>query len=516
MESQQARRRRSFRWSGQLHATAAALALVAACARSTSHTNDRESSGTSGSGGVGHAGGREGGAGTPASGAGRGGSAGDDPGQGGEDPGGAPGQGGSLTAGNAGRPPVAGSSGNGGTAGGGQSGAGGGVPLPLPEGCEPRRSTESETTCSLGVFCGADPNLIDCSRMASGRWKCTCELENNARIYEIEGAPGLASCAVAAGLCSLDELELGDETCTERNDASDENACSMALACERPISVDFAPGVDAWLMEYGGAQCVREASGHPFDCSCDDEEMPRPFGLLAESGVGACRPLIEFCMSGVQPTFDGERTCIDTEASAGDGSCRLSQSCATPMRLTDDVSLASVVRRGASCDQTDPMSANCHCSRQTDAPADEAIAWEIFDFEVEGSVDAATCASAVLNCNDDAVIEPSGDVACQPTGQNAGADFCTADLDCLQAATVDGRAIVGKGRLGVYCRQATTEEPWFCSCASNQDSTIYELGLPQSTGWQACTEAPARCLEQMSVVIGPYGEYMPPPDPLPE
>jgi hypothetical protein len=522
MEPKQGNESRWFRASRRIHAAALVLVLVAACARSKSHPHGPSGAAGAGagSGGVGQTGGRGGGAGA-ASGAGRDGSAGDEPGQGGDDHGGAPGQGGSETAGSAGHPVAGASANSGGGHVGGQSGSGGlgggggQAPLPLPEGCEPRMRTEGEAGCSLGVFCGADPNLIDCQRIASGRWQCTCELENNARVYEIDGAPGLASCAVAAGLCSLDELDLGEETCTERSDTSDENYCAMEVACERPIAVDFAPDVDAWLMEYRTAECLREGSSHPFECSCDHDEALREFGLLAETGELACRPLIDFCRTAVQPTFDGENVCFDTEASSSDGSCVLSQACVTPMRLTDDVSLASVVRRAATCDEAESTSTYCYCSKQTDTLPNEVIGWETFSFDVAAGFESGMCGSAVLNCSDDAVIELEGDVDCQPTSQNAGDGFCTADLDCRQAARVDGRAIVGRGRLGVYCRQAVTGAPWFCSCASDDESTILELGVPQSTGWQACTEAPTRCLEQMSVVIGPYGEYVAPPDPLP-
>jgi hypothetical protein len=185
------------------------------------------------------------------------------------------------------------------------------------------------------------------------------------------------------------------------------------------------------------------------------------------------------------------------------------------MRLTDDVSLASVARRAAYCDAADSTSTDCYCTKHTDTLPDEVLVWETFAFDVEAGFDAGMCASAALNCNDDAVIELEGEASCQPTGQIAGDDYCTVDLDCRQAASVDGRAIVGRGRLGVYCRQAAPGEPWFCSCASDDESTIFELGVPQATGWQTCTDAPVRCLEQMAVVIGPYGDYVPPPDPLP-
>jgi hypothetical protein len=59
-------------------------------------------------------------------------------------------------------------------------------------------------------------------------------------------------------------------------------------------------------------------------------------------------------------------------------------------------------------------------------------------------------------------------------------------------------------------------QPWRCSCASDQDTTVFELGAPSSSSFDVCGLAPAACLERMSVYIGPYGDYVSPPDPLGE
>lgn len=486
-------------------------ALLVACGRSTSPDGDGRLPGSGGSevGGASgaSAGGRSGGS------APEGGEAGsEDGGRGGGNPGGAAGKGASGQTGLGGGSSVGGASTGaaaGQTAGtnasSGTGGVGGEMPLLLPEGCEPRAQSEDADKCSLGVFCGVEPNLTDCVRLSPDVWQCSCQLANNDRIYEIEGAPGIQACAVAAGLCSVDELELGDETCTESSSTSGLDECALELSCGTPITVDFAPNVRASLMEYGSGACGRGNGTVPFECSCEHDGGYHDYGLLAGSGTVACRPLVDFCMTEVEPNFDEPTVCFERYAESSSGACDLLWDCATPMRLTDEVSLAKVDPRYSNCTLEGPSSSSCYCSTRDTS----------FAFDVDAEPVADVCASSILNCDEGVSIQPLGQPDCQATSQTAGVDFCDADLSCAQPATVDGREIVSNGRLLVYCVQTAAAEPWWCSCASNQDSTIFEFGAPASDAWDVCSAAPAGCLERMAVFIGPYGEFMPPPYPVP-
>jgi hypothetical protein len=203
--------------------------------------------------------------------------------------------------------------------------------LPLPEGCEARGRTEEENSCSIGVFCGAVPNLANCTKLSGDTWQCSCELANNDRTYEITGAPGIQACAVAAGLCSEDELELGEEVCTERRRSSNIDACDLELTCEKVISVTFAPGVAASLVDYGNGECARTGSTQPFECVCEHGGVIRDYGLLAEDGAIACRPLVDFCRQDIEPVFDEPTVCIERDASSSSELCELHWTCAKPM-----------------------------------------------------------------------------------------------------------------------------------------------------------------------------------------
>jgi hypothetical protein len=269
--------------------------------------------------------------------------------------------------------------------------------------------------------------------------------------------------------------------------------------------VGFAPGVQASLVRYGEAACSRNEAGLPFYCNCETSDDYVEYGALAETGENACRPLVDFCMAGSEPAFEGPAECFDTQRSSDSSSCTLSQICATPMRLTDDVRLAELAWRTSICD-TLSSGSQCNCSALDGLSS--------FDFNVSAVPSANTCTLALANCDEDADIRPIGEPDCHPTSESAGPDWCEANLACPQEATVNGRNIVANGRLLVNCARVQAGQPWRCSCASNQDTTVFELGAPSTSSRDVCGLAPAACLERMSVYVGPYGPFVPPPDPL--
>jgi hypothetical protein len=306
-----------------------------------------------------------------------------------------------------------------------------------------------------------------------------------------------------AEVCSVTAPE-SDPACNARFETSDTNSCELDEACERSVDVTEVPGAEAWLMEYGSAYCGRSDSGVPFECSCVVGDVGASYGLLSESGDGACQPFLDFCRSGETPTYDGATECVDTSAEESVYGCLLNQACATPMRLTDEVRLARVESWWSRCDPM-PAGSRCYCSDESKG----------FEFDVTANAISPTCASAMLNCTDYETVERRGSVECQPSSQTAGLDYCNADLWCSQPASVNGRELVARGPMMVLCRQRMAGQPWWCSCASNEDSEIFELGTPSATGWDACTAAIGHCEEVLPFFIGPSGGAVYPPDPLP-
>jgi hypothetical protein len=271
--------------------------------------------------------------------------------------------------------------------------------------------------------------------------------------------------------------------------------------------VGFAPGVEASLVRYGQSGCARYDANLPFECNCETPHGHGEYGILAESGEDACVPLLDFCMSGTEPVFEGPAECFDTQATSDSSSCYLNQVCATPMRLTDDVRLASLETRTAGCDRVSSGS-QCNCSL--------TYGYSSFDFVVSSLPSANTCTLAAANCDEGADIRPIGEPDCQPASRSAELDSCDSILTCPQEVSVNGRNVVANGHIVVACARVAAGQPWRCSCASGQETAIFELGAASSSSWDACGLAPAGCLDRIPVHIGPYGPLEPPPDPLGE
>jgi hypothetical protein len=307
-----------------------------------------------------------------------------------------------------------------------------------------------------------------------------------------------------AEVCPLMDPE-SERSCNARVDLRDTNSCELQEVCARSVDVTLVSGAQAWMTEYSASYCGLFDSRLPFECSCVVGDVGEDYGLISESGDDACQPLLDFCKTGATPTYDGATRCIDTAVEESVYGCFLDQACVTPMRLTDDVSLARVESWFSRCEPLQPAGSRCYC---TDAS-------NVFEFDVTANATSPTCASAILNCTDYETVERRGSIECEPTSQSAGPDYCNADLVCSQPASVNGRELVARGPMMVRCRQRTAGEGWWCSCASSEDSEIFELGTPSATGWEACTAAIERCEEVLPLFIGPSGGAIYPPDPLP-
>jgi len=391
-------------------------------------------------------------------------------------------------------------------AAGGVGDAGAPATLPLPPGCEARARDETDTSCSLNAYCSVQSQITHCGRLPSGHWQCRCE-QNPGRTYEIEGAAGLSACAVAAGACGADESELAEETCEVRSDDSGDKDCRMTLACSRKVDVDFAPGAHAWLVREGWAQCGPSESGQSLWCQCTHGEAFNEYDLFADSEKAVCRPVVDFCMSASEPQLDGDERCVLARSTSSNDSCERIEDCSKVMPLAEGVELAKLQHHYGTCVARADGGSDCHCSTPSGSS---------YNLQVSDAPSDATCTFAATLCAEDVDIVPTSPASCQVSSQTAyGSTSCDGDLSCYQAATVDGQALVAEGRLLVRCARNEPSEPWQCSCASDQTTATFSLGVADASAWEACSQAPAACLERVDLQLGAYGEFLYPPDPLP-
>jgi hypothetical protein len=407
-----------------------------------------------------------------------------------------------------------GSAGQGGRAGGGRGGAagaasmgqGGEDALPLPEDCTPRDWVQDGMDeCGIGLACATTWTESSCYRLPSGRWQCSCavapaaqamegqSLELTDRVYEIGGASGIAVCAVAAGLCSIDEneLELGAETCADPTHQSGPNECETELSCGRSLAVPFAPDVEAWLMQTSRANCTRESDGSTFSCTCGHAGTDRSNTVVANDASRLCQPYLDFCIDTPEPTFDGPAMCFETASSAGATECRRAESCSSSIALDDDASvvvLGPVSTVSSSCSLG--AGSYCNCIQNST---------KIFNFEVGLDPTSETCAIAARACHPDAMIEAQGEPECIRVTGGASENVCQLDQYCDFPATVDGQEIVTRVRPHVTCNRVDAVSPWQCACAWNGQSVTFD-----ATAEPPCSAVAAdRCLELLPLVLGP-------------
>jgi hypothetical protein len=433
-------------------------------------------------------------------------------------------------AGGGGRGGVAGGAGVGGAApaGAGGSGVQGGVggrsplaDLPLPAGCQPLSGSATELLCALDVSCDAVARSMSCYHTNSGAWQCTCEPPNSNKTYVIEGATGLDACAVGAGLCAGSAPDpgfvLGGCVTTREELGSDlgEPSCTLELQCERPVAVDFAPGVRVTMPGAATTQCVEIYSSswtseqRRVDCTTMGSLGARSHAVVADSVAGACRPVLELYLSSREPEFDGSETCVaEADDSQLPDSCMVTETCFDSAAISDGVSLVrDPSQRAAFCgfDDLDDLSCGCRfesAGGQTDS----------FSYYLGAATRPAPC--DVSRCTLEMRAEPTGPGACQvPQVSNEyDEDSCKDYFSCSQPATLAGKDVTIYSQLNVRCARAD-DDAFYCGCAAGDETATYRAGEVASSV-AACASARTDCLTHMALPLGPAWNAAPAPDPL--
>jgi hypothetical protein len=440
--------------------------------------------------------------------------------------------GGGASSGGRGGQPSGGASGAGtaGVSGSGVQAGAGGAPLPdlpLPVGCQGLNGFTTELFCGLDVTCDAVAQSMRCYHTSSGAWQCTCEPPSTHRTYLIDGATGLDACAVGAGLCAASPPEGGfdldacsitrDEADVDQVPESEElQTCTIEMQCERPVPVDFAPGVRAVMPGGGTTVCVETlASGRNTQATRVDCESAGSFGteahaVIADSVADACRPVLELYLSANEPEFDGSTSCVgETDDLGSPGSCRLIEKCFDGAPLSNSVSVVKdPSERVVSCGFDDLDNLGCGC-RFDSADGDE----DTFNYSLGVAPRPAVC--DLSDCTLDMRAEPAGAAACQAQEgslEQEGENGCRGYFPCSQPATLAGADVTIYSQLNARCARGE-DDAFYCGCAAGDETAVYRAGnLPASV--DACAAARTECLAYLSLPMGPAASAPPPPDPL--
>jgi hypothetical protein len=174
----------------------------------------------------------------------------------------------------------------------------------------------------------------------------------------------------------------------------------------------------------------------------------------------------------------GELTCDSGYQEVGSGYCNASANCARSAELGNGVTLEVRDYRSVWC-QESGSTWGCDCNSNFD--------YVRFDFE-EGT--NQICDDAFRLCVN-FEIEASGPMACEPSRQSAGQNYCDAALDCTQAGTLGDTSVQVHSSVWLYCEP--DGDAWRCSCQLPSETTTFNV--ESGDAWSTCQMASEICAE---------------------
>jgi hypothetical protein len=409
-----------------------------------------------------------------------------------------------------------------------QGGAGGRSPLadlPLPAGCQALSGGATELLCSLDVSCNAVAQTMSCYHRGSDAMQCSCEAPNSDKMYVIEGATGLDACAIGAGLCAGaapdpgfdlgDCATTGEETGDEEPSVGDPNSCTVELNCQRTVVVDFAPGVRVTMPGSARTHCVESSSGDRIseqrrvDCETTGSLGTESHALIANSVAEACRPVLDFYLSSLEPDFDGTQSCVvEGNPNGGSDSCMLTETCFDSAPISDGVSLVRYLplERAASCHFDDLGNLSCGCRFQNAVGHTDYISYDL-------GVVAPPATCDLSDCTLDMRADATGPGTCQAQlySLEYDDDSCTDYFVCRQPATLAGVDVTISSQLNVRCARGA-DDAFYCGCGTGHETATYRAG-EVARSMDACAMARTDCLTHLTLPLAP-ASVEPAPDPL--
>jgi hypothetical protein len=343
-------------------------------------------------------------------------------------------------------------------------------------------------------------------------------------MYLIEGATGLDVCAIGAGLCAGAVADPGfvrgdcvitrDETGVEvQPGVGNFETCTAELECQRPMVVDFAPGVRITLPGGGRTHCVessfpdRISEQARVDCETTGSFGTQSHAVIANSVAEACRPVLEFYLSSVEPAFDGAKSCVVEDGSGFPGYCLLTETCFDSAPISNAVNLVrDPSERAANCSFDDLGNLWCGC-RFESAAGQTAT----FSYDLGVTTPPATC--ALSDCTLEMKAEATGPGVCQVQLDSLvyDDDSCKDYFFCTQPATLAGEEISISSQLSVRCARGE-DDAFYCGCAAGDETATYRAGEAASSV-DACAKTRTDCLTHLTLPLAPASTQLA-PDPL--
>ncbi|HEX2735599.1 MAG TPA: hypothetical protein VHM70_28560 [Polyangiaceae bacterium] len=359
---------------------------------------------------------------------------------------------------------------------------------PVPMDCMDESRTTSTGYCQRTMTCSNDYLSSYCSRQTDGTYACSCNSQYAYGNYILTGVDDTTACDSAIDLCKGGStVEFGgDVTCLNQQQQQDISYCQIIQQCG--TSAKLSDSVTALSYESDYSYCSDLGDGR-LSCNCSTSTTSRTYEITGQGLDAACQTGLDLC-SADAPAFTTDPTCTPSSRTDGTNQCQLQIQCTNSAAIADGVNIVTSDYQSSYCGLASDGTWSCSCSTSTTSMSFQLAADQMVDDR---------CSAVLDLCTSNTTPEPSGEISCETSYQQASGDYCNGQVTCTQNATVGDLQVGLNGALSTSC-QRTGDGVWNCSCASATESVTYDVEADD--GWAACTAASDSCPDKVAVVIG--------------
>lgn len=254
-------------------------------------------------------------------------------------------------------------------------------------------------------------------------------------------------------------VDLG--VCREDFGSVDRNYCERQLQCEDGFAY-------IWCEDQGG----------DWWCGCDNPYSSAQFTLMGDI-VDACAQVTDLCTGAITPEPIEPEVCSTSYTDSGRNYCSTEVQCNQTLDAGGGLTVDTMQWRNSYCD-LGPSGWMCECydgyyNMRVELPGDLG--------------NPAVCNTVMDACSGDS-LTVSGEPECAPRSLYTDRNFCDVQLECAQAAQLDGLDVNVFQYRQAYC-DSQGDGRWNCQCGGFGVEQSFEL--EGADAWDTCTRAGDRC-----------------------
>jgi len=280
-------------------------------------------------------------------------------------------------------------------------------------------------------------------------------------------------------------------------------------SCEEEYRSQYSDGCDLQMYcgdkMYAYAQCWETSPGVA-ECNCFGENNSQQFTLEGVNAQDGCEYTMGVCLGEVaKPEFQEEPKCGFVYQETNSDWCMSELQCSQSADITEGATMTDMSYKSMNCDKYDD-NWNCYC--YDNGMMGVGMPPRGFEGDIgfvggggtnttftlpADTPSSSACPLARDVCSGGIEIEPVGSLACEPTYQTGSGDYCSAEVTCSREARAGDISLQLNQMVSIGC--VAEDGAWSCGCS--YDGDMKEFALTNDNAWDACTDASARCVEEL-------------------